>query len=155
MLRHLIDNGVVCKGTWEGKEITGIRLNWNKRYITLAPVATVLGLAFKLYDPDHLIGDQDEYGITAALIPTDTDGVTEIGRRHFPLSSRVPERTDVGQRRVSCHSTTLLVVRNMAGKGWKMLVELLSVGRAITLPSTAFGGGQAASYATGAYATHS
>ena len=81
----IIDSGVVCKGEWEGKTITGIRLNWDKRYITLAPVATVLGLAFKLYDPDHLIGDQDEYGITAALIPTDIPGVT-VGRRHHPLT---------------------------------------------------------------------
>ena len=72
----LIDSGVVCKGEWNGETITGIRLNWDKRYITLAPVATVLGLAFKLYDPEHLIGDKDEYGITAALIPTDTPGVT-------------------------------------------------------------------------------
>ena len=81
----LIDSGVVCKGEWNGETITGIRLNWNKRYITLAPVATVLGLAFKLYDPDHLIGDKDEYGITAALIPTDTPGV-EVGRRHYPMT---------------------------------------------------------------------
>ena len=81
----LIDSGVVCKGKWNGKTITGIKLNWDKRYITLAPVATVLGLAFKLYDPDHLIGDKDEYGITAALIPTDIKGV-EVGRRHYPLT---------------------------------------------------------------------
>ena len=81
----LIDSGVICKGEWQGETITGIRLNWSKRYITLAPIATVLGLAFKLYDPDHLIGDQDEYGITAALIPTDIKGV-EVGRRHNPLS---------------------------------------------------------------------
>ncbi len=81
----LIDTGVVCKGKWNGKTIVGIKLNWNKRYITLAPIATVLGLAFKLYDPDHLIGDKDEHGITAALIPTDTEGVT-VGRRHYPLT---------------------------------------------------------------------
>jgi acyl-CoA dehydrogenase len=124
----IIDSGVVCKGKWEGKTITGIRLNWDKRYITLAPVATVLGLAFKLYDPDHLIGDQDEYGITAGLIPTDIPGVT-FGRRHNPLT---------------------IGFQNGPTSG--MLVELLSVGRAITLPSTAAGGGQAASYATGAYA---
>ena len=78
----LIDTGIVCKGQWNSKNITGIRLNWDKRYITLAPVATVLGLAFKLYDPEHLIGDTDEYGITAALIPVDLPGVT-IGRRHM------------------------------------------------------------------------
>ena len=85
MLYEVITSGVVCKGEWEGKTIVGIRLNWDKRYITLAPIATVLGLAFKLYDPDHLIGDQDEYGITAALIPTDIPGVT-FGRRHNPLT---------------------------------------------------------------------
>ncbi|MGB5247031.1 MAG: acyl-CoA dehydrogenase family protein, partial [Woeseia sp.] len=81
----LIDSGIVCRGQWEGEEIVGIRLNWNKRYITLAPIATVLGLAFKLYDPHHLIGDQDDYGITAALIPTDLPGI-DIGRRHYPLT---------------------------------------------------------------------
>ncbi len=90
----LIDSGVVCHGEWEGEQIIGIRLNWDKRYITLAPVATVLGLAFKLYDPDHLIGDQDEYGITAALIPADLPGVN-IGRRHYPAEHPVSERTDL------------------------------------------------------------
>ena len=145
----LIDNGVVCKGKWEGKEIIGIRLNWNKRYITLAPVATVLGLAFKLYDPDHLIGDQDEYGITAALIPTNTPGVT-VGRRHFPMSIAFQNGPTSGED-VFVPLDYIIGGQEMAGKGWKMLVELLSVGRAITLPSTASGGGQAASYASGAY----
>lgn len=79
------DTGIVCKGEWEGKEVVGIRLNFNKRYITLAPVATVIGLAFKMYDPEHLLGDEESLGITAALIPRDTKGV-EIGRRHFPLN---------------------------------------------------------------------
>ncbi|MDJ0793117.1 MAG: acyl-CoA dehydrogenase [Woeseiaceae bacterium] len=147
----IIDNGVVCKGTWQGKEITGIRLNWDKRYITLAPIATVLGLAFKLYDPDHLIGDQDEYGITAALIPTDTEGV-EVGNRHNPLSIAFMNGPTRGKD-VFVPLDYIIGGPEMAGKGWKMLVELLSVGRAITLPSTAAGGGQAASYATGAYAT--
>ena len=146
----LIDNGVVCKGKWQGKEITGIRLNWDKRYITLAPVATVLGLAFKLYDPDHLIGDKDEYGITAALIPTDTKGV-EVGRRHNPLSIPFQNGPTRGKD-VFVPLDYIIGGPDMAGKGWKMLVELLSVGRAITLPSTGAGGGQAASYATGAYA---
>ncbi|MFP3374671.1 hypothetical protein, partial [Pseudomonas sp. SIMBA_068] len=76
------DYGVVCKGQWNGEEVVGISLTWNKRYITLAPVATVLGLAFKLQDPDGLLSDVKEPGITCALIPTDTPGV-EIGRRHF------------------------------------------------------------------------
>jgi acyl-CoA dehydrogenase len=146
----LIDTGVVCKGKWQGKTITGIRLNWSKRYITLAPVATVLGLAFKLYDPDHLMGDEDEYGITAALIPTDIEGV-EIGRRHDPLSIAFMNGPTKGKD-VFVPLDFIIGGPEMAGKGWKMLVELLSVGRAITLPSTASGGGQAASYATGAYA---
>ena len=82
----LIDNGIVCKGKWNGKTITGIRLNWNKRYITLAPVATVLGLAFKLYDPDHLMGDKDEYGIIP-LLP--------IGKReNAPATPAPPRRSE-------------------------------------------------------------
>jgi len=147
----LIDNGVVCEGTWNGKTIVGIRLNWDKRYITLAPVATVLGLAFKLYDPEHLIGDKDEYGITAALIPTDMPGVS-VGRRHYPLSVAFQNGPTSGKD-VFVPLDYIIGGQEMAGKGWKMLVELLSVGRAITLPSTASGGGQAASYASGAYAT--
>ncbi|MGI9225903.1 MAG: acyl-CoA dehydrogenase [Woeseiaceae bacterium] len=147
----LIDNGTICKGTWKGKTIVGIRLNWDKRYITLAPVATVLGLAFKLYDPDHLIGDKDEYGITAALIPTDLPGVT-IGRRHDPLTVAFLNGPTSGKD-VFVPLDFIIGGQEQAGKGWKMLVELLSVGRAITLPSTAAGGGQAAAYATGAYAT--
>jgi acyl-CoA dehydrogenase len=146
----LIDSGVVCKGRWQGKTITGIRLNWNKRYITLAPIATVLGLAFKLYDPDRLIGDQEEYGITAALIPTATKGVT-IGRRHHPLDVPFLNGPTTGKD-VFVPLDFIIGGQEMAGKGWKMLVELLSVGRAITLPSTSAGGGQAASYASGAYA---
>ncbi|MFQ5608878.1 MAG: acyl-CoA dehydrogenase [Woeseiaceae bacterium] len=146
----LVDSGVVCKGKWQGKTITGIRLNWDKRYITLAPVATVLGLAFKLYDPDHLIGDQDEYGITAALIPTDTPGVVH-GRRHYPLTVAFQNGPTSGKD-VFVPLDYIIGGAEMAGKGWKMLVELLSVGRAITLPSSACGGGQGATYATGAYA---
>lgn len=146
----LIDSGVVCKGKWNGKTITGIRLNWNKRYITLAPVATVLGLAFKLYDPDRLIGDTEEYGITAALIPTDTPGVT-VGRRHYPLSIPFLNGPTSGKD-VFVPLDVIIGGQEMAGRGWKMLVELLSVGRAIILPSTAAGGGQAAAYASGAYA---
>jgi acyl-CoA dehydrogenase len=146
----IIDKGIVCKGKWNGKTITGIRLTWDKRYITLAPVATVLGLAFKLYDPDHLIGDTEDYGITAGLIPTDIPGV-EFGRRHNPLSVAFQNGPTSGKD-VFVPLDCIIGGPEMAGKGWKMLVELLSVGRAITLPSTASGGGQAASYATGAYA---
>jgi acyl-CoA dehydrogenase len=147
----LIDSGTICKGKWNGKTITGIRLNWDKRYITLAPVATVLGLAFKLYDPDHLVGDKDEYGITAALVPTDLPGVT-VGRRHDPLTVAFLNGPTSGED-VFVPLDFIIGGQEQAGKGWKMLVELLSVGRAITLPSSAAGGGQAAAYATGAYAT--
>ena len=146
----IIDSGVVCEGDWNGEKIIGIRLNWEKRYITLAPVSTVLGLAFKLYDPDHLIGDKSEYGITAALIPTDTPGVT-IGRRHNPLSIPFQNGPTSGED-VFVPLDYIIGGQEMAGKGWKMLVELLSVGRAITLPSSAAGGSQTAAYASGAYA---
>jgi acyl-CoA dehydrogenase len=109
----------------------------------------VLGLAFKLYDPDHLMGDQDEYGITAALIPTDLPGVT-VGRRHYPLIIPFQNGPTTGKD-VFVPLDAIIGGPDMAGKGWKMLVELLSVGRAITLPSTAAGGSQAASYTSGAY----
>ena len=145
----IIDNGVVCKGEWNGEEIVGIRLNWDKRYITLAPVATVLGLAFKLSDPDHLIGDTEEYGITAALIPTNTPGVT-TGRRHHPLTIAFQNGPTSGKD-VFVPLDYIIGGQEMAGKGWKMLVELLSVGRAITLPSSAAGGSQAAAWSSGAY----
>ena len=146
----IIDSGVICKGTWNGEEIIGIKLNWNKRYITLAPVATILGLAFKLYDPEKLIGEIEDYGITAALIPTNLDGVT-IGRRHLPMNVPFQNGPTSGND-VFVPIDFIIGGKKMAGKGWKMLVECLSVGRAITLPSTATGGGQAAAYATGAYA---
>mgnify|MGYP003300164472 FL=1 len=146
----IIDSGIICKGTWDGEEIIGIKLNWNKRYITLAPVATILGLAFKLYDPEKLIGEIEDYGITAALIPTNLDGVT-IGRRHLPMNVPFQNGPTSGND-VFVPIDFIIGGKKMAGKGWNMLVVCLSVGRAITLPSTATGGGQAASYATGAYA---
>lgn len=144
------DTGVICKGMWEGNEIVGIRLNFNKRYITLAPVATVIGLAFKLYDPEHLLGDQEDIGITAALIPRDTKGV-EVGRRHFPLN--VPfQNGPVRGQDVFVPLDYIIGGPQMAGKGWRMLVECLSVGRAITLPSNSAGGVKSIALATGAYA---
>jgi acyl-CoA dehydrogenase len=146
----LVDNGIVCKGTWEGREIVGIRLNWDKRYITLAPIATVLGLAFKLYDPEHLIGDVEDYGITAALIPTGLPGI-EIGRRHFPINVPFQNGPTRG-RDVFVPLDAIIGGTKMAGQGWRMLVQQLAVGRSIVLPSNALGGAQAALYATGAYA---
>ena len=146
----LVDNGVVCKGTWEGQEVLGIRLNWDKRYITLAPIATVLGLAFKLYDPEHLIGEVEDYGITAALIPTDLPGI-EIGRRHFPINIPFQNGPTRG-RDVFVPLDAIIGGTKMAGQGWRMLVQQLAVGRSIVLPSNALGGAAAALYATGAYA---
>ncbi len=93
------DTGIICKGQWAGRETIGIRLNFSKRYITLAPIATVIGLAFRLYDPEHLMGEKADLGITCALIPRDTPGVT-IGRRHFPLEHPVPKWPHPGTRRV-------------------------------------------------------
>ena len=146
----ITDTGVVCRGEYDGEEIIGIRLNWDKRYITLAPIATILGLAFKLYDPDHLMGEQDEYGITAALVPTRLPGVT-IGRRHFPLN--IPFLNGPTQGRdVFVPLDAIIGGPERAGQGWKMLVQQLSVGRGITLPSNAIGTGKAAVYASGAYA---
>ena len=146
----LVDNGVVCKGTWEGQEVLGIRLNWDKRYITLAPIATVLGLAFKLYDPEHLIGEVEDYGITAALIPTNLPGI-EIGRRHFPINIPFQNGPTRG-RDVFVPLDAIIGGTKMAGQGWRMLVQQLAVGRSIVLPSNALGGAAAALYATGAYA---
>jgi acyl-CoA dehydrogenase len=146
----IVDNGVVAKGRYEGREIIGIRLNWDKRYITLAPIATVLGLAFKLYDPEHLIGDVDEYGITAALIPVKLPGV-EIGRRHFPINIPFQNGPTRG-RDVFVPLDAIIGGAKMAGQGWRMLVQQLAVGRSIVLPSNALGAAMAAVYASGAYA---
>ncbi|TKB50239.1 acyl-CoA dehydrogenase [Ferrimonas sediminicola] len=143
------DYGIVCKGEWQGKEVLGMRLTWNKRYITLAPVATVLGLAFKLRDPDGLLGDQEEIGITCALIPTDIDGVI-IGRRHFPLNTMFQNGPTQGND-VFVPLEFIIGGPEMAGKGWRMLVECLSVGRGITLPSNSAGGIKTAAAATGSY----
>lgn len=144
------DSGVVCKGTWEGKEIVGMRLNWDKRYITLAPVATVLGLAFKLYDPDHLIGDTEEYGITCALIPPHLPGIS-IGRRHFPLNLPFQNGPTQGKD-VFVPLDFIIGGTKMAGQGWRMLMECLGAGRAISLPSNTTGAARLGVYTTGAYA---
>lgn len=144
------DTGIICKGQWEGKEIVGMRLTWNKRYITLAPIATVLGLAFKLYDPEKLLGDKEDLGITCALIPVNTPGV-KIGRRHFPLNVPFQNGPTQGED-IFVPLDYIIGGSKMAGLGWRMLVECLSVGRSITLPSNSTGGIKAVAMATGAYA---
>jgi len=144
------DTGVVCRGMWAGSEVTGLKLNFNKRYITLAPVATVVGLAFRMFDPEHLLGDKEDIGITCALIPRNTPGVS-IGRRHFPLN--IPfQNGPVHGKDVFVPLDFIIGGPAMAGSGWRMLVEQLSVGRCISLPSNTTGGAKAAVWATGAYA---
>jgi len=144
------DYGVICKGEWEGKEVLGMRLNFDKRYITLAPVATVVGLAFRLYDPDGLVGETEDIGISVALLPRDLPGM-DIGRRHFPLNNPFPNGPIRGKD-VFVPLDFLLGGTEYAGQGWRMLIESLSVGRAISLPSSTTGGAKLACLATGAYA---
>lgn len=144
------DVGIVCMGEWQGKQVLGMRLTWNKRYITLAPIATVLGLAFKLSDPEHLLGDTVDLGITCALIPTHTPGV-EIGHRHFPLNIPFQNGPTRGND-IFVPIDYIIGGPKMAGQGWRMLVECLSVGRGITLPSNATGSLKSVAMGIGAYA---
>jgi len=146
----IADYGVVCKGQWKGKETLGIRLNFEKRYITLAPVATVVGLAFRLYDPDGLIGNREDIGISVALVPADTEGL-DIGRRHLPLNVPFPNGPIRGKD-VFVPLDALLGGVEHAGQGWRMVIESLSVGRAISLPSSTTGGSKSIALVTGAYA---
>ncbi|MGG5242637.1 acyl-CoA dehydrogenase [Pseudomonas lurida] len=144
------DTGVICKGEWEGKETLGLRLNWEKRYITLGPVATLLGLAFKAHDPDHLLGEEEDLGISLALIPTDTPGV-EIGRRHLPLGAAFMNGPNSGKD-VFIPLEFLIGGQEMLGKGWMMLMNCLSVGRSISLPAVGTGAAKFTSLVTGQYA---
>tara|TARA_B100001750_G_scaffold35912_1_gene25577 strand:+ start:1211 stop:3643 length:2433 start_codon:yes stop_codon:yes gene_type:complete len=144
------DTGVVSKGIFEGEEIIGIKLNFNKRYITLAPIATLIGLAFKLSDPDHLIGETKDYGITCALLPSDLDGL-ETGRRHIPIGIPFMNGTIIGND-VFIPLDFIIGGIDQAGGGWKMLTDCLSAGRAISLPSGAMSGAKSAVAVTGPYA---
>lgn len=147
----MTDRGVVCRGTFRGRpNVLGIRLNWNKRYITLGPVATLLGLAFKLSDPDHLLGNQEDLGITVALIPTSTPGIT-IGRRHVPLTIPFQNGPTSG-RDVWIPADWIIGGPARAGQGWRMLMECLAAGRSISLPALSVGAAKLACRATGAYA---
>ncbi|KTD36106.1 acyl-CoA dehydrogenase [Legionella nautarum] len=144
------DKGVVCRQTVNGQEVLGVRLTWNKRYITLCPVATVIGLAFRLFDPDNLLGKGSDVGISCALIPANTPGVIK-GRRHFPLNTAFLNGPTQGKD-VFVPMDYLIGGADMAGHGWRMLMECLSAGRAISLPSSSAGGSQAGALASGAYA---
>lgn len=145
----MLDSGIVCKGEYEGKTVTGIRLSWDKRYITLAPIATLIGLAFKLYDPDKLLGDKKEIGITLALIPASHPGVT-VGARHNPLGLAFMNGPVKGHD-VFIPLDWIIGGVESAGKGWHMLMECLSIGRSISLPALSTALAQLAYRTTGAY----
>ena len=144
------DFGIVCWGEHEGRKTLGLRVTWDKRYITLGPVATLLGLAFRAYDPDHLVGDAEDIGITCALIPTSHPGV-EIGRRHMPLSAAFHNGPNSGKE-VFIPMAWVIGGQPMLGHGWRMLMESLAAGRGISLPSSATGMAKLAVRAVGGYA---
>ncbi|BAL26547.1 acyl-CoA dehydrogenase [Azoarcus sp. KH32C] len=144
------DSGVVCKGQWQGREVLGMRVSFDKRYITLAPVCTVFGLAFRLYDPDGLLGANPDLGITCALVPADHPGVS-IGRRHFPLNA-VWMNGPIRGRDVFMPLDFIIGGPQMAGQGWRMLMECLAAGRSISLPGSNTGMQKMTARAVGAYA---
>jgi acyl-CoA dehydrogenase len=142
--------GIVCRGTFEGREVLGMRLGWSKRYITLAPVATLIGLAFRLRDPDRLLGEREDLGITCALIPASLPGI-RIGERHDPLG--VPfQNGPITGREVFVPLDAIIGGPAMAGQGWRMLMETLAAGRSISLPAVAVGGAELAARVVSAYA---
>jgi acyl-CoA dehydrogenase len=144
------DLGIVCKGQWQGKEVVGMRVTWDKRYITLGPICSILGLAFRLQDPDHLLGAVEDIGITCALVPTNHPGVN-IGRRHFPLNAVFQNGPNSGKD-VFMPLDWIIGGPAMAGQGWRMLMECLAAGRSISLPSSNTGMAKLAVRATGGYA---
>ncbi len=143
--------GIVCEGTFNGKKVLGMRLDWDKRYITLAPVATVIGLAFRLFDPDKLLGDKEDLGITCALIPANLPGI-DIGERHDPLGVAFMNGPTRGKG-VFVPLDFIIGGKEMAGRGWLMLMQSLAAGRGISLPSMASGAAMLTTRAVGAYAT--
>jgi len=144
------DEGIVCRKTIDGKEVLGLSVTWDKRYITLAPVATVLGLAFKTRDPDGLLGGKEHLGITCALIPTSTPGV-QIGDRHLPGGSVFMNGPTRGKN-IFIPMDWVIGGQERIGQGWSMLMHCLAAGRAISLPAQGVAGGKLASLLTGAYA---
>jgi acyl-CoA dehydrogenase len=144
------DKGIVCRGQWQGKDVLGLKVSWNKRYITLAPVATLIGLAIKVYDPDTLLGDNEDIGITCVLMPSDLPGVNS-GARHLPMNTAFMNGPTWGND-VFIPMEQIIGGQPMLGQGWTMLLECLSIGRSISLPALATGAGKLASLATGSYA---
>jgi acyl-CoA dehydrogenase len=144
------DFGIVCRQDFQGeRDVLGMRVTWEKRYITLGPIATLLGLAFRMHDPDHLLGGVEDIGITCALIPTNHPGVN-IGRRHFPLNAVFQNGPNSGKD-VFIPMSWVIGGEKMAGQGWRMLMECLAAGRSISLPSSSCGMVKVAVRATGAY----
>lgn len=146
----MCDTGMVCRETVDGRETLGFRLNWNKRYITLAPVATLIGLAFKASDPDGLLGNEVDLGITCALVPANTPGV-ESGDRHMPVGAMFMNGPTRGTD-VFIPMEQVIGGSGGVGRGWRMLMQCLAAGRAISLPATGTAGGKMASLLSGAYA---
>lgn len=146
----LTSSGVVCRGEYEGREVVGIRLNWDKRYITLAPVATVIGLAFQLSDPEHLIGDKDHLGITCALVPAHLPGIT-TGQRHDPMGVPFYNGPTSGKD-VFVPLDSIIGGKAMAGKGWMMLMQSLAAGRGISIPGLSAAAAQLSARTVGTYA---
>jgi acyl-CoA dehydrogenase len=144
-------SGVVCKGVYQGREVLGMRLNWDKRYTTLSSVATVIGLAFRLSDPDGLLGGAEDRGITVALVPADLPGIT-IGQRHDPLGVAFHNGPTQGKD-VFVPLSAIIGGAERAGEGWVMLMQSLAAGRSISLPSLSVGGAELATRTVGAYAT--
>lgn len=144
------DKGIVCRGNWQGEEVLGLKVTWNKRYITLAPVASLIGLAIKVYDPDNLLGEETEIGVTCVLIPRDMDGVNS-GARHLPMNTVFMNGPTWGEG-VFIPMTQVIGGQAMLGKGWTMLLECLSIGRSISLPAMGTGAGKLACLAAGSYA---
>ena len=141
--------GTICMGMWEGKEVLGIRITFNKRYITLAPVATIIGLSIHLYDPDQLIGEEHDIGITCVLLPSKVNGV-KTGRYHDPMG--VPfANGPVEGKDVFVPMDFIIGGKDFAGQGWKMLMETLSTGRGISLPSLSVGAVELTTRVTSAY----
>lgn len=147
---HMPDYGIVGYGQWQGQSIIGIQITWNKRYITLAPKATLLGLAFKLYDPEHLLGDTQDIGITCALIPTNHPGVN-IGKRHF-INNGLFLNGPTSGKSVFIPLDWIIGGVGQKGQGWRMLTDCLSAGRAMALPGLSLGGLYAVTFASTAYA---
>jgi acyl-CoA dehydrogenase len=146
----LTSRGIVCRGPWEGTEVLGLRLDWDKRYITMAPKATLLGLAFRAFDPDGLLGDEHDLGITCALVPTSLPGV-ETGRRHDPLGVKFINGPTTG-RDVFIPLQNVIGERGGLGQGWRMLMDCLSAGRSLSLPGLSCGTMEMTTRAVSAYA---